>query len=236
MLSSKKLKALQQYIDIIELNKGKTIGEIHKSIVGKNHSHYKKGASGLIIENLLGLKNNESPLADLYELKVEIKVLPLQLHNLKVKEPTKIKMINFMDVAKETWETAKLRDKIETIFWIVYGVPRDPGSRKNLSQDNYILLDWFIDVPNDEKQLIFKKDWELIQKYIVEGNGDKLSCSMGEYIEPKTKGKNNKDLTPAPDDKGGLIRVHRRAFYFKKNYTNNNVVTEIDLSLIKKNE
>lgn len=236
MLSSKKLKALQQYIDIIELNKGKTIGEIHQRIANKNHSHYKKGASGLIMENLFGLSNNKLPLADLNELKVEIKVLPLQLHNLKVKEPTQIKMINFMDVAKETWETAKIRDKIETIFWIVYGVPRNPETKKNLSQDNYILLDWFIDVPNDGKQLIFRTDWELIQKYIVEGKGDKLSCSMGEYIEPKTKGKNNRDLTTAPDGKGGMIRVRRRAFYFKKNYTNNNVVTEIDLSLIKKNE
>ncbi|MBI5122917.1 hypothetical protein HZA75_03610 [Candidatus Roizmanbacteria bacterium] len=232
MLSSKKLRALQPYINIIEANKGKSIGNIYKNIIENNHSHFKKGASGLIIENLLGLKNNSSPLADLNHLKVEIKVLPLMLHNLKVKEPTQIKMINFLEVAKETWETAKLRDKIETIFWIAYGVPRDSKTKKNLSQDNYILLDWFIDVPNDEKQLIFKKDWKLIQKYIVEGRGDKLSCSMGEYIEPKTKGKNNKDLTLAPDGTGGIIKVRRRAFYFKKNYTNNNVVKEIDLSLI----
>jgi len=94
--------------------------------------------------------------------------LPLQLHNLKVKEPTQIKMINFLDVAKETWESAKIRDKIETVFWIVYGVPRDPITRKNCSQDNYILLDWFIDVPDDSKQAIFKKDWELIQRFIID--------------------------------------------------------------------
>jgi DNA mismatch repair protein MutH len=56
----------------------------------------------------------------LEDIKVEIKVFPLQLHNLKVKEPTQIKMINFIEVAQETWETAKIRDKIETIFWVVY--------------------------------------------------------------------------------------------------------------------
>ncbi|HNU95807.1 MAG TPA: MutH/Sau3AI family endonuclease [Candidatus Magasanikbacteria bacterium] len=233
MLSSKKLKALQKYIDIIEANKGKTIGEIYKNIVGHNHEHFKKGASGLIVENLLGLENNGSPLADLADLKVEIKVLPLQLKNLKVKEPTQIKMINFVDVAKETWENAKIRDKIETIFWIVYGVPKNIETKKNESQDKYILLDWFIDVPDEEKQKIFKQDWELIQSYIVQGKGDKLSCSMGTYIEPKTKGKNNKDLTDAPDGKGGLTKVRRRAFYFKKNYTNKNVVPELDLSSVK---
>ena len=234
MLSSKKLKALQKYMNIIEENKGKTIGEIYSGILGSKHSHLKKGASGLIIENLLGLENNSSPKADLEELKVEIKVLPLQLHNLKVKEPTQIKMINFIEVAKETWENAKIKDKIETIFWIVYGVSRDEITKKNLSQDNYILLDWFIDVPDDKKQEVFKKDWEFIQSYIIRGKGDALSCSMGEYIEPKTKGKNNQDLTDAPDGKGGITKVRRRAFYFKKNYTNNNVVSELDLRNLNK--
>lgn len=230
MLSSKKLKALQKYIDIVEENKGKTIGQIQNELSSDDHIHFKKGASGLIVENLLGLKNNGSPKADLEELGVEIKVLPIQLHNLKVKEPTQIKMINFMAVAKETWETAKIRDKIETIFWIAYGVPRNETTKKNLSQDNYVLLDWFIDAPNQGKQEIFKKDWEQIQSYIIRGDGDKLSCSMGEYIEPKTKGKNNKDTTDAPDGKGGTLKVRRRAFYFKKNYTNNNVVNELGLS------
>ena len=232
MLSSKKLKALEKYIKIIDSNKGKTIGQIAAEIGLNKHGHFKKGASGLIVENLLGLTNNGSPLADLEDLRVEIKVLTIQLHNLKVKEPTQIKMINFMEVAKETWETAKIRNKIETIFWIVYGVPRDSKTKQKYGQDKYVLIDWFIDAPNNDKQKIFKQDWELIQSYIVKGKGDQLSCSMGTYIEPKTKGKNNKDVTDAPDGKGGTIKVRRRAFYFKKNYTNNNVVSELDLSHI----
>jgi len=69
----------------------------------------------------------------------------------------------------------------------------------------------------------------LIKSYIVKGDGDKLSCSMGIYIEPKTKAKNSKDLTDAPDGKGGKIKVRRRAFYFKKNYTNNHVISVLDL-------
>lgn len=229
MLSSIKLKKLQPYIDIVEANKGRTIGEIYANVAGSKHNHYKKGASGLIVENMLGLKNNSSPKADLEELGIEIKVLPIQLHNLKVKEPTQIKMINFMKVAKETWENAEIRGKIQTIFWVAYGVPRSSITKKNMSQDNYIILDWFIDVPDNEKMRIFQEDWESIRFYIVNGDADKLSCSMGTYIEPKTKGKNNLDLTNAPDGKGGTIRVRKRAFYFKKNYTNNNVVSELDL-------
>ncbi len=227
MLSSKKLKALQPYIDIIEAKKGKTLRQIFDELGSAKHAHFKKGASGLIIENLLGLTNNSSPKADLEDLGIELKVLPVQLKTLKAKEPTQIKMINYVRLAQEKWECAEIRDKIETIFWIAYGVAKKNG--KNVSQDQYVILDWFIDVPSDQVQKIFRKDWEAIQAYVIRGHADKLSCSMGQYIEPKTKGKNNRDLTEAPDGKGGLIKVRRRAFYFKKNYTNTKVISELDL-------
>ncbi len=227
MLSSKKLKALQPYIDIIETHKGKTLDEIFKELGSGKHSHFKKGASGLIIENLLGLTNNSSPLADLEQSKIEVKVLPVQLNNLKAKEPTQIKMINYIKLAREQWETAEIRDKIETIFWIAYGVTKI--NSKPVSQNKYVILDWFIDVPDKSAQEIFKKDWEEIKAYVVRGDADKLSCSMGVYIEPKTKGKNNKDVTDAPNGKGGMTKVKRRAFYFKKRYTNSKVISQLDL-------
>jgi len=135
MLSSIKYKALQKYIDILEANKGKTLGQIVEELHQGKHVHYKKGAGGLIIENLLGLTNNSSPKADLEELKIEVKVLPLQMETWKAKEPTQIKMINYLKLVHETWETAEIKDKIETILWIVYGVKKVNG--KNVSQDKY---------------------------------------------------------------------------------------------------
>lgn len=227
MLSSKKLKALQPYIDIIERHKGKTIGSILKELKTRKHIHLKKGASGLIIENLLGLKNNSSPKADLENLKIEIKVLPVYLNNFKAKEPTQIKTINYVKLAQERWENAEIRDKIEIILWIVYGVKKEKGQA--VSQDKYVILDWFIDVPDEKTQEVFRKDWEEIRSYVVKGLADDLSCGMGVYIEPKTKGRNKKDLRDAPDGKGGLIRVKRRGYYFKKRYTNTKVISELDL-------
>jgi len=234
MLSSKKLKRLQPYINILEEHRGRTLRDIAKEF-GKDISDFKgpghgKGAGGLLTETLLNIPNNNSPKADLEDINVEIKVLPIQLSNHKVKEPTQLKMINFMKIAQEQWETAQLRNKIETIFWIVYGVKKDPITKKFVSMENYILIDWFIDVPDTFSQDIFKKDWEEIQSYIIRGDGDKLSCSMGTYIEPKTKGRNNRDLTQAPNGKGGTIMVRRRAFYFKKKYTNSKIVPELDFS------
>jgi DNA mismatch repair protein MutH len=101
-----------------------------------------------------------------------------------------------------------------------------------LHQDEYRIIDYFVDHPNENKINVFKKDWELIQEFIIKGLSDKLSCSMGEYLEPKTKGANNQDKTNAPDGKGGILRARRRAFYYKKKYTNDHIIPNIDISTV----
>lgn len=230
MLNSKVLQELQKYFAIIEKYRGKTIKEIRDDLHIVWHWHFKKWASGLIIENMLWLENNSSKKADLEDLWVEIKVLPITLDNrnwYKAKEPTQIKMINFMKVAQETWETAELKDKIDIVFRIVYWVHKE--SWKNVWQDHYILLDYFLDHPAEDTMKTFKKDREEIQSYIIRWDWDKLSCSMWTYIEPKTKGKNNQDKTQAPNWKWGTTMVRRRAFYFKKRYTYEKVIPNLNI-------
>lgn len=230
MLNSKIIKELQKYFDIIERYRNRTLKEIKQELKIQWHSHFKKWAWGLIIENMLWLENNNSKKADLEELWVEIKVLPIRLDSKekRAKEPTQIKMINFMKVAKETWENAELRDKIDIVLWIVYGVQKK--NWKQVWEDDYVILDYFLDHPAQETMDIFKKDWEEIQSYIVSWKWDKLSCSMWIYIEPKTKWKNNQDTTNAPDGKWWIIKVRRRAFYFKKRYTNEKIIPNLNIN------
>ena len=233
MISSKVIEVLTPLYNIITNVKGKTIGEIKESLFIGDRCRMKKGASGLIVENLLGVENNNRDEADLPQIGCEIKILPLQKNkdgSIKAKEPTAIQMINYCEVAKETWETAKIRNKINLTFWVVYLAKVD-GERKQ--QDDYVIVDYFLDHPSDLQNSVFKTDWEEIQSYIKRGDADKLSCSMGIYLEPKTKGANNQDKTDAPDGKGGIIRARRRAFYYKKNYTNTQIIPKLDLSAIK---
>lgn len=232
MISWKILRELQKYFDIVESFRGMTIWEIKNHLQIQWHGHFKKGASWLIVENMLWLANNSSQKADIEELWVEIKVLPITLNNrnwFKAKEPTQIKMINFMKVAQETRETAEIKDKIDIVFWIAYGVKKI--NWKPVKQNDYIILDYFLDHPNDITMNIFKKDREEIQSYIIRGDWDKLSCSMGHYIEPKTKWKNNQDKTDAPDWKWWKIKVRRRAFYFKKRYTDEKIIPNIEIDV-----
>lgn len=233
MISSKVIGVLTPLFNIITNAKGKTIGEIKESLFIGDKCKMKKGASGLIIENLLGIENNNRDEPDLPQIGCEIKILPLQKNrdgSIKAKEPTQIQMINYCEVAKETWETAKIRTKINLTFWVVYLAKENS---KNKPQDDYVIVDYFLDHPSDSQKEVFKADWEEIQSYIVRGDADKLSCSMGIYLEPKTKGANNQDKTEAPDGKGGITRARRRAFYYKKNYTNTQIIPQLDLSAIK---
>lgn len=231
MLNSKCIEVLTPLFEIIKKSKGKTIEQI-KSELKLERENMRKGASGLIVENLLGIKNNNLSDADIPEIGCEIKVLPIQKNRngtIKAKEPTQIQMINYFKVVDETWETAKVRKKIKLTFWIIYLAKENS---KSLHQNEYKIIDYFIDHPNELKMEIFREDWESIQDYIKKGWADKLSCSMGKYIEPKTKGANNKDVTNAPDGMGGILKARRRAFYYKKYYTNNEIITNIDLSHI----
>lgn len=233
MISSKVIEALTPLFNIVTNAKGKTIGEIKESLFIGDKCKMKKGASGLIVENLLGIENNSRPEADLVQIGCEIKILPLQKNgdgSVKAKEPTAIQMINYCEVAKETWETAKIRSKINLTFWVVY-LAKENGKSK--PQDDYVIVDYFLGHPSDVTNGVFKTDWEEIQSYIKRGDADRLSCSMGTYLEPKTKGKNSQDKTDAPDGNGGITRARRRAFYYKKNYTNTQIIPNLDLSAIK---
>lgn len=234
MINSTAFEIITPLFEIVRRVKGKTIGQIKKENLIGDKCHMKKGASGLIIENLLGIKNNNRDEADIPQIGCEIKILPLQKNvdgSIKAKEPTAIQMINYCEVAQETWRTAKLRKKISLTFWVVY-LAKENGIKKN--QDDYMIVDCYLDHPSSIQNGVFKTDWEEIQSYIKRGDADKLSCSMGEYLEPKTKGANNQDKTLAPDGKGGFIKARRRAFYYKKNYTNTQIIPNLDLTKISK--
>ena len=174
MISSKVIEVMSPLFEIIKNSKGKTIEQI-KTELNIEREHMKKGASGLIVENLLGIKNNNLADADIPEIGCEIKILPLQKNkngDIKAKEPTQIQMINYFEVAKETWNNAKLRKKINLTFWVVY-LAKENGS--TLKQEDYKIIDYFLDHPDSSKMDIFKNDWELIQKYIIDGAADNLS-------------------------------------------------------------
>ena len=168
MISSKVIETLTPLFEIIKNAKGKTISQIKDQLFINDKCKMKKGASGLII----GIKNNNRDEADIPQIGCEVKILPLQINKngeVKAKEPTAIQMINYCEVAKETWETAKLRSKINLTFWVVY-LAKENGKAKK--QDDYVIVDYFLGHPNNIQNAIFKSDWEEIQ------DGDDISNDL----------------------------------------------------------
>ncbi|MBQ8336906.1 MAG: hypothetical protein IJY44_05185 [Bacteroidaceae bacterium] len=67
MISSRVIEYLNPLFEIITKSKGKTIGQI-KDELNIERSKMVKGASGLIVENLLGIENNNRDEADIPEI------------------------------------------------------------------------------------------------------------------------------------------------------------------------
>ena len=80
MISSKVIETLTPLFEIIKNAKGKTISQIKDQLFINDKCKMKKGASGLIVENLLGIENNNRDEADIPQIGCEVKILPLQIN------------------------------------------------------------------------------------------------------------------------------------------------------------
>jgi DNA mismatch repair endonuclease MutH len=216
---------LKRAFEIIAQQRGRTLTEACASLgIPWKPNLKNKGAGGLIGEVILGLKNNCISGPDMQEIGVEVKYLPIYMDKRIPKEPTQIMMIDYEMVCSERWEKATIRKKIEKVFWVGYEVSR---SHTAWEQSDYRLLGCHFEIMPPEDLAVCERDWREICAMITRGDADKLSCSMGRFIEPKTKGKNNQDVRRAPGRNGNSTIARRRAFYFKKKYTRTRIIPAI---------
>ena len=216
---------LRLAIERIDRYRGNTLSEIAKDLkIPWNAKFENKGAGGLIGELILGLQNNGLPVPDIADVDVEVKYLPIYLDKSIPKEPTQITMIDYLGLVNQTWETASMRKKIARVFWVGYAVSRQC---ERWVQTNYRVLGWHLEIMPEQDLEVCGRDWRDIKKYVSSGRTEELSCSMGTFIEPKTKGRDSNDRRLAPGPNGRQIMARRRAFYFKKAYTKVRIIPSI---------
>ena len=75
MFSSKVIEVLTPLFNIVTNAKGKTIRQIKEALFIGDKCRMKKGASGLIVENLLGIENNNRDEADLPQIGIRMALL-----------------------------------------------------------------------------------------------------------------------------------------------------------------
>lgn len=189
---------------------GKTIYELN----GNKTVQDSKSTVGDAFENWFGKIPDSSSTPDIEEVGVELKTTPfrkLKNGNFSAKERLVFNIINYHDIAKETFEDSHFLYKNGRLQIAFYEYIRDvPKDKWTIAETIYYEM-----AKNTKDFEIIKNDWEKIQEYVNNGRAHELSESLTNYLAPCTKGGSAKSVRTQPYSD---IPAKQRAFSFKGSY------------------
>lgn len=183
-----------------------------------------KGGFNKIVEaDYFKIPNNNEQAPDFSEVGIELKVTPLkevkkkntsmflrEKKGLSMKERTVLTMIDYVSLAKETWETNSLKYKAFKILFCFY------IWKKEISQLDFIFDLVSLWEPNKRDLEIIEQDWKTIVNKIKDGKAHEISEGDTLYLGACTKGATaEKSLTKQPFSS---VKAKSRAFSFKRSY------------------
>lgn len=151
-------------------------------VLALKDGYLNKGWAGQLIEQYLGLKNNNEKKPDFGDF--ELKTIPLihRKKGLRVKETMAITIINPTDVIEKPFLESDCYHKLKDALLVCRIVGSD------YSQPTYVHKYMFLNL--DDKTIdILNEDYEIVRHALK--NGEQLSGRMGTYIQPRTKGPKN---------------------------------------------
>ena len=198
---------------------GKTFHEINlkgtfDTTLGDNSKN--KGYLGnLFQENIYGLNANSDKGADLKNLGVELKVVPLtrdRYGNLKPKERIVANIINFEEEdLTGDFTKSSFFDKNNKSLFVFYEV-----TDKTNQANNRIVKVLYHDLTESDEYQQIISDYQTINTKIAQGEAHKLSGRDTVYLEACTKGSGKgKDLRKQPKS---TILAKQRAYALKTKY------------------
>jgi DNA mismatch repair protein MutH len=194
---------------------GLTINELSPIELPKSKSLNKGEIGNLIQLYGFGIRPNSLAEPDFRGESIELKIIPLTKGAngyLRVKERTKVGMINYETLAKEKWESSHAKHKLSKILFI-------PIEHNYYDARNSKILDAFLyQVEDVEEYSTIKDDWERTKKLVSEGKAHSLSESQNKILSPSRTGSGGeKDWVSQPYSSEKALR---RAFSLKQSYTN----------------
>ena len=172
--------------------KGKNLSELKNLLDREIDSkiNTNKGIAGQIFEGLTGRAPNSSPLPDIEELGLDLKVLPLKTglkkKSLVSKERSKLKAVNYKKLLTDEWGTAYLRKKIDKILFNVYH-HHEGYCFDELEQLEYI--DSFIfNLDERREKDDIRKDWEKLKNEVRSFNAHNITEKMFNTLSASTSG------------------------------------------------
>ncbi len=171
-----------------------------------------KGWVGQLIETALGAKAGSKPEQDFAHLGIELKTIPVS-HKGEPLETTFVSLAPLMQNNGITWQSSHVRHKLQKVLWIpVEGSRNIPLAFRHIGQP----ILW---IPSEKQEQQLQQDWEELMELIVLGRLNEINATIGEVLQLRPKGRNNKALTGAIDINGNLIQSLPLGFYLRKNFT-----------------
>jgi len=171
-----------------------------------------KGWFGNVLEHSLGADASSSPKPDFVNLGIELKSIPIE-KNGKPKESTYICVAQLDPSALSSWENSLVKCKLTEVLWIPVEASKTiPVSSRRIGSP----VLWKPDT-NQERQL--KEDWQELCDMIALGEIDKISSSMGKYLQIRPKAANASILTKDKNKTGTNNLTLPRGFYLRSSFT-----------------
>lgn len=172
-----------------------------------------KNVLGDVMEWYFGIPKNNSREPDFPLAKVELKVVPLKRkkHELAIKEPTTISMIDYMALVDESWNTASVRKKLDHILFVFYSIRTED-----------ILMSRVRDVvlwqPSPADRIVFEADWMRARERVERGEAHLLSESQADALAARRKGPGGPNERGRPQPRNPTL-AKSRAWALKTGFT-----------------
>ena len=171
-----------------------------------------KGWFGNLLERSLGASAASAPEPDFVNLGIELKSIPID-GNGKPKESTYICVTQLDPIALSSWESSLVKCKLTEVLWIPFEANKNiPVPLRRIGSP----ILWQPSI-TQEKQL--KDDWQELCVMIVLGNIDKISSSMGKYLQIRPKAAHSKSLTKDKNQSAENKLTLPRGFYLRPSFT-----------------
>ena len=170
------------------------------------------GWVGMLLEIALGASAGSKPEQDFAHLGIELKTIPINSQGYPL-ETTFVSLAPLIQNSGVDWQHSHVRQKLAKVLWIpVQGERALPLAERRIGQP----ILW---QPNAEQEYRLQKDWEELMDYIVLGKIAQINAKIGEILQLRPKGANNRAQTKGIGKHGEIIDTLPLGFYLRKEFT-----------------
>ncbi|MGI9228337.1 MAG: DNA mismatch repair endonuclease MutH [Gammaproteobacteria bacterium] len=172
-----------------------------------------KGWIGQAVEQFLGATAGSQAEPDFQYLGIELKTIPVDAGP-RAKESTFVTMVPHTTALETIWQDSSVYHKLRRVLW----VPVEAGT--DIAFAGRRIGSGFLWSPDAAQEKILRSDWEELMELVGFGEFDKLSASIGQYLQIRPKAANAASAVRIMDHTAETTQTLPRGFYLRPTLTN----------------